>query len=383
MKFSTRSIHVGEEPDIVNGTGDVVREIHLSTTFARKDPLEPTRGYEYTRTGNPTRQALEEKIASLEGGKHGLAFSSGLSAETVLFLSLLSPGDHVIASEDLYGGTERLLRTLVSRIGITYEMRDLSDASSLGSIPPNTKMVYFETPSNPLLRIIDIAEVSRIAKEHGSISVVDNTFASPYFQNPLEMGADVVVHSMTKYINGHSDSLGGALVTSNDDLYEGLKFNQNAIGAVMSPFDSYLTMRGLKTLSVRMDKHRENAEKLVRFLQGHEKIGTVYYPGLESHRNHAIASRQMRGYGGMISFTIDTDNAGIRNFASSTRYFALAESLGGVESLMEIPSLMTHAGIPREIRKKTGISDNLVRISVGIEDYDDLQEDLDHALGKV
>ena len=383
MKFSTRSIHVGEEPDTINGVGDVVSSIHLSTTFARKEPGKPTKGYEYTRSGNPTRIALENKIASLENARHGLMFSSGLAAETTLFLSLLKTGDHIIASDDLYGGTERLLRTVLSGLGITYELRDLTKTFPLESVPDNTRMIYLETPSNPLLRIVNIEETSKNAKKLGIIVAVDNTFATPYFQNPLQLGADVVVHSTTKYINGHSDSLGGALITNTPDILDKLKFNQNAMGAVMSPFDSYLTMRGIKTLAVRMKEHERNASEIVSYLKDSRKVRKLYYPGLAEHENHDIARKQMRGYGGMLSFRLDTDNEGVKRFVRSLKYISLAESLGGVESLIEIPSLMTHSGIPREIRERHGISDDLIRLSVGIEDGDDLIEDVSIALEKV
>ena len=383
MKFSTKSIHVGEEPDTINGVGDVVSSIHLSTTFARKEAGKPTKGYEYTRSGNPTRIALENKIASLENAKYGLMFSAGLAAETTLFLSLLKTGDHIIASDDLYGGTERLFRTVLASLGITYELRDLTETLPLESVPDNTRIIYFETPSNPLLRIVDIEEVSRAAKKNGIIVAVDNTFATPYFQNPLQLGADVVVHSTTKYINGHSDSLGGALITNTPDIFDKLKFNQNAMGAVMSPFDSYLTMRGIKTLAVRMKEHERNASEIVSCLKDSRKVRKLYYPGLEEHENHDIARKQMRGYGGMLSFRLDTDNEGVKRFVRSLKYISLAESLGGVESLIEIPSLMTHSGIPREIRERHGITDDLIRLSVGIEDRDDLIEDISIALEKV
>ena len=383
MKFSTKSIHVGEEPDTINGVGDVVSSIHLSTTFARKEAGKPTKGYEYTRSGNPTRMALENKIASLENAKYGLVFSAGLAAETTLFLSLLKTEDHIIASDDLYGGTERLFRTVLSGLGITYELRDLTETVPLESMPNNTKMIYFETPSNPLLRIVDIEEVSRAAKKNGIIVAVDNTFATPYFQNPLQLGADVVVHSTTKYINGHSDSLGGALITNTPDIFDKLKFNQNAMGAVMSPFDSYLTMRGIKTLAVRMKVHERNATEIVSYLKDSKKVRKLYYPGLEEHENHDIARKQMSGYGGMLSFRLNTDNDGVNRFVRSLKYISLAESLGGVESLIEVPSLMTHSGIPREIRERHGITDDLMRLSVGIEDSDDLIEDVSIALEKV
>ncbi len=383
MKFSTRSIHTGEEPDTQGGVGDVVSPIHLATTFARKDPEVPTKGLEYTRSGNPTRHALEKKIASIENGKYGLMFSSGLASEMNMFVSLLKSGDHLIASDDLYGGTERLLRRVVSNLGITYELRDLTDLASLDSIPDETRMIYMETPSNPLLRITDIEGVSKIAKKRGVITAVDNTFATPYNQNPLDLGADVVVHSTTKFINGHSDSLGGALITNDGEVHEKLKFNQNAIGAVMSPFDSYLTMRGIKTLAVRMKEHEKNASEIVKLLGESPKVGKVFYPGLEEHPNHTVAKRQMKGFGAMMSFRLNTDMAGVKRFVGSLKYASLAESLGGVESLIEVPSLMTHSGIPREIREKYGVTDDLIRLSVGIEDCDDLIGDISSALNGV
>ena len=383
MNFSTKSIHIGEEPDTVNGVGEVVSSIYLSTTFARKDAEKPTKGYEYTRSGNPTRMALENKIASLENAKYGLMFSSGLAAETTLFLSLLKTGDHIIASDDLYGGTERLFRAVLPGLGITHELRDLTVPLLPESIPEKTKMIYFETPSNPLLRIIDIEKSSKAAKKKGAIVAVDNTFATPYFQNPLQLGADVVVHSTTKYINGHSDSLGGTLITNTQDIFNKLKFDQNAMGAVMSPFDSYLTMRGIKTLAVRMKEHEKNAVEIVSYLRDSKKVRKIYYPGLEDHENHEVARKQMKGFGGMISFRLHTDNEGVKRFVGSLKYISLAESLGGVESLIEIPSMMTHSGIPRETRERNGITDDLIRLSVGIEDADDLIEDLSRALDKV
>ncbi len=383
MEFSTKSIHVGEEPDKKGGRGDVVSPIHLATTFARDDPSVPTKGLEYTRSGNPTRHALESKIASLENAKYGLMFSSGLASEMTLFVSLLKAGDHLIASDDLYGGTERLLRRVVANLGITYELRDLTNLSSLDTIPERTKMIYLETPSNPLLRITDIHGVSEVAKKHNLLTAVDNTFATPYFQNPLDLGADVVVHSTTKFINGHSDSLGGTLITTNEELFQKLKFNQNAIGAVLSPFDSYMTMRGIKTLAVRMKEHGKNASSIVSFLSDNKKIGKIYYPGLEEHENHGVAKRQMKGFGAMVSFKLNSDLEGVKRFVGNLKYISLAESLGGVESLIEVPSLMTHAGIPREIRERYGVTDDLIRLSVGIEDVDDLIGDISTALEKV
>lgn len=375
MKFSTRAIHVGEEPDL-KGSGDVVIPIHLSTTFARKEPEVPTAGYEYTRTGNPTRKALEEKLAAIEGAKHGLAFSSGLAAESTLLLSLLKSGDKIFASDDLYGGTRRIFDSVLKNFNVRYETYDLSSQLN-GKMFKNKKMVWIETPSNPLMKIIDIREIAEYAHENGGILVVDNTFASPYFQNPLKLGADVVVHSTTKYISGHSDSLGGAIVLDDAELYEKLKFNQNAIGAVLSPFDSFLTIRGIKTLAVRMERHQMNAMEIARYLKGRREVEEVFYPGLESFRYHERAKKQMMGYGGMLSFRVKGKASA---FLRKLKYFSLAESLGGVESLVELPFFMTHASIPEDERRRIGITENLVRMSVGIEDVSDLIEDIENAL---
>ncbi|OWP57143.1 MAG: cystathionine gamma-synthase [Thermoplasmatales archaeon B_DKE] len=383
MRFSTGSIHKGEEVDLLNSAGDVIKPIHLSTTFAREFAESPTHGYEYTRTGNPTRAALESKIAFLENAKHGLAFSSGLAAETSLLLSLLKKGDHILASDDLYGGTRRIFENVLSKFGVSYGSVDFTALDNLKSVPSGTKLFWIETPSNPLLKIIDIEGVARIAHENGSLLVCDNTFATPYFQNPLKLGSDIILHSTTKYINGHSDSLGGAIAVSNDEIYNKLKYNQNAVGAVLSPFDSYLTMRGIKTLSVRMREHERNASAIVEFLSRRKEVDKIYYPGLKSHKNHDIAKKQMRGYGGIVSFSLNLTASQVRQFLKNLKYISLGESLGGVESLIEIPSLMTHAGIPKEIREGMGITDNLVRLSTGIEDVEDLIDDIDHALGKV
>jgi len=374
VKFSTRAIHVGEEPNF-KGSGDVVIPIHLSTTFARKDPEVPTAGYEYTRTGNPTRNALEKKLAAIEYAKYGIAFSSGLAAESTLLLSLLKSGDEIVASDDLYGGTRRIFDKVMKNFGIRYKTFNLADHVDR-RIFKGKKMVWIETPSNPLMKIIDIKEIAEYAHENDCILVVDNTFASPYFQNPLKMGADIVVHSTTKYINGHSDSLGGAIVLDDNEMYEKIKFNQNAIGAVLSPFDSFLTLRGIKTLALRMEKHQANAMEIARYLEGRREVEQVFYPGLESFQYHKTAKRQMRGFGGMLSFKVRRN---VSAFLKNLKYFSLAESLGGVESLVELPFFMTHASIPEKERRKLGITENLVRMSVGIEDVSDLIEDIENA----
>ena len=382
MKFSTKAIHVGEEPNYqVNG--EVVSPIHLSTTFARRYPEVPTKGYEYTRTSNPTRGALEKKLASLEEGRFGLAFASGLAAETSLLLALLKKGDTILASDDLYGGTRRIFESVIKKFGVDFRTVDFTSTASFETEARSSRIIWVETPSNPLLKIIDIAKLSKMAHENGSLLVVDNTFATPFFQNPLKFGSDVVVHSTTKYISGHSDTLGGGIVTNDDELFEKLKFHQNAVGAVLSPFDSYMTMRGIKTLSVRMREHEKNAMRIAEYLLEKNKVKKVYYPGLEDHFNHEVAKSQMKGYGGIVSFALDLDREGIRRFLGNLKYITLGESLGGVESLIEVPSLMTHASVPREVREQMGIIDNLVRFSVGIEDVDDLIEDLESAFGAI
>ena len=375
VEFSTRAIHVGEEPDF-KGSGDVVIPIHLSTTFARKDPKVPTAGYEYTRTGNPTRNALEKRLAAIEYANYGIAFSSGLAAESTLLLSLLKSGDEIVASDDLYGGTRRIFDRVMKNFGIRYKTFNLADHVDR-RIFKGKKMVWIETPSNPLMKIIDIKEIAEYAHENDCILVVDNTFASPYFQNPLKLGADIVVHSTTKYINGHSDSLGGAIVLDDKEMYEKIKFNQNAIGAVLSPFDSFLTLRGIKTLALRMERHQANAMEIARYLESKREVEQVFYPGLESFQYHETAKRQMRGFGGMLSFKVRRN---VSAFLKNLKYFSLAESLGGVESLVELPFFMTHASIPEKERRKLGITENLVRMSVGIEDISDLIEDIENAL---
>ncbi len=386
MRFETRAIHIGEEPNLKDGgSGDVAVPIHLSSTFARKEIETPTNGYEYSRSGNPTRGALEKKLASLENAKFGLAFSSGLAAETVICATLLKTGEHVIAFDDLYGGTRRLFNKVFNKnFGVEFSYVDARDTNKIkNAIKNNTKMIWLETPTNPLLRLCDIKAISEIAKQKGIIVVVDNTFMSPYFQKPLGLGADIAVHSTTKYINGHSDSIGGGIMLSDEEIYNKLKFNQNAMGPILSPFDSYLVSRGIKTLAIRMEKHNENAVKIAKYLEGHEKVGKVYYPGLKSHPQHELAKKQMAGFGGMLSFEIKGKLKEAQKFFGSLKLFSLAESLGGVESLIEHPALMTHASVPKEEREKIGISDSLIRVSAGIENADDLIEDLSNGFSSI
>ncbi|AFD00357.1 cystathionine gamma-lyase [Methanocella conradii HZ254] len=385
MKFATKAIHVGEEPNFKEGgSGDVVVPIHLSSTFARKDVDKPTGGYEYSRSGNPTRDALEKRLAALENAKYGLAFSSGLGAETTLLLSLLKKGDHIIGFDDLYGGTKRLFQRTMAGFGLEFTFVDASHTANVeDAIRENTRLIWLESPTNPLMKLCDIREISKIAKRHGILTVVDNTFMSPFFQNPLGLGADIVLHSTTKYISGHSDVVGGAIMLSDEDIYRKIKFNQNAIGTVPSPFDCYLTLRGIKTLALRMERHDQNGRRVAEYLESHPKVKKVNYPGLKSFPQHELAKRQMTGFGGMLSFELDADLAQTKRVLERFRIYALAESLGGVESLVEHPALMTHASIPREDREKIGITDSLVRLSTGIEDIDDLIGDLDYALGAI
>ncbi len=380
LGFGTRAVHAGEEPDY-SATGDVAVPIHLSATFARREVDKPTAGLEYSRTGNPTRLALEKRLASLENAKHALAFSSGMAAETTLLLSSLSKGDHVVAENDLYGGTVRLFERTLAKFGVTFSYVDTRslDAVRLALKRP-TKLLWLESPTNPLIHICDLRAVSKMAREAGAITIVDNTFASPFIQNPLDLGATVVVHSTTKYIGGHSDVVGGAMMTSDEGLFESVKFNQNALGSVPSPFDCYLVLRGSKTLHLRMKRHSENASEVAEFLSRHPKFVTVNYPGLKSHPQHALAKSQMRLPGGMLSAEIKGGLPAALRFLSRLRVFALAESLGGVESLVEHPATMTHASLPKSRREKLGVGDGLVRFSVGVEDADDLISDLKAAL---
>ena len=380
--FETNAIHVGETPDFREGaTGDVVAPIHLSTTFARKEIESPTAGYEYTRSLNPTRKALESKLAALENAEYGLAFSSGLAAETTVILALLKAGDHIIAFDDLYGGTKRLFNKIFQDYGIEVSYVDAVYPDNIREkIRENTRMVWLESPSNPLLKLTDIEAIETITKKEGLVLVVDNTFLSPYFQSPLNLGADIVLHSSTKYIGGHSDVLGGSVMLSDDDLFQKLQYYQNAVGAVLSPFDSYLTIRGIKTLGLRMRKHEENALQIAHFLENHPRVKKVIYPGLKSHPQYELAKKQTKGSGGIISFEIEGHLDDAKRFLESLHLFALAESLGGVESLIELPALMTHASVSKEDRENIGITDTLIRLSVGIEDIKDLISDIENAL---
>jgi cystathionine gamma-lyase len=377
FKFATKAIHAGQAPD--PRTGAVMVPIYQTSTFAQKSPGDHT-GYEYARTDNPTRTAYQECVAALENGKYALAFSSGLATIDTL-LHTLKSGDHVICSDDVYGGTYRLFSKVLTRFGLEFTFMDLSDLNKVKeAFRPTTKMLWIESPTNPMLKIFDIEALAKLARTHHVLSVVDNTFMSPYFQKPLDLGADIVVHSITKYMNGHSDVVGGVFVTNHDQLYTEMKFLQNAVGAVPGPQDCFLVMRGLKTLAVRMKQHEENAHKIAGFLEAHPKIEKVIYPGLLHHPQHALAKKQMTGFGGMISFLIKGGLPEARRVLERTELFTLAESLGGVESLIEHPAIMTHASVPIENRKALGISDNLIRISVGIEDSDDLISDLKNAL---
>jgi cystathionine beta-lyase/cystathionine gamma-synthase len=374
--FSTRAVHVGQGPDLA--TGAVVQPIHLATTFAQQG-VGRHQGYEYSRSGNPTRAALEECLASLEQARHALAFASGLGAESTLLL-LLKPGDHVVYMEDVYGGTYRLFDKVMRRFGITFTAVDASDLDKVDqAITPSTRLVWLESPSNPLLRIVDIDAVSEIAHGHGAKVCVDNTFATPYLQQPLHLGADVVVHSATKYIGGHSDVVGGALMTSDDELEKSLRFHQNAVGAVPSPFDCWLLLRGIKTLALRVERQSDNAMVVARALEGNRAVSRVHYPGLETHAHRAVAERQMRMFGGMVSFEVKDEPTAFK-VLEGLKIFALAESLGAVESLAEHPARMTHASMPPSERKRAGVGDGLIRLSIGVEDAGDLVADLENAL---
>ncbi|MCL2112726.1 MAG: cystathionine gamma-synthase [Streptococcaceae bacterium] len=374
--LKTKVIHGGISTD--STTGAVSVPIYQTSTY-KQNALGQPKEYEYSRSGNPTRHALETLIAELEGGVKGFAFSSGLAGIHAV-LSMFSAGDHLILADDVYGGTFRLLDKVLVRSGITYDLVDLSVPASLeAAFKPETKAVYFETPSNPLLKVLDIKEIARIAKVHHSLTLVDNTFATPYLQRPLELGADVVLHSATKYLGGHSDVVAGLVTTNSENLAEKIGFLQNSIGAVLGPQDSWLIQRGIKTLALRMDAHSKNAEKIAKFLEESETVANVYYPGLSSHKSYEIAQAQMDAFGGMISFEL-VDESKVKPFVESLHYFTLAESLGGVESLIEVPAIMTHASIPKEVRELSGIRDGLIRVSVGIEDVNDLIDDLKHAI---
>ena len=375
--IETLAIHAGQEPDPVSGA--VMTPIVLASTFAQNGP-GVHKGFEYSRTNNPTRQTLERCLAALEGGTHGIAFATGCAAMTTLFHTL-RPGDHVVACDDVYGGTFRILDKVMKPFGIDTTWVDMTNLPAVEkAMRPNTKLVWIETPTNPMLKLVDIPAVVAIGKKGGALVGVDNTFATPVVQQPLKLGADLVVHSTTKYINGHSDVVGGVLVTSNDALAENLRFLQNAIGAVPSPFDCFMVLRGVKTLPARVHQHAKSASALAAFLEKHPQVERVYYPGLPSHKQHALATKQMKLPGGMISFVVKGGEKASRKLLESVKIFVCAESLGGVESLIELPAVMTHGSVPAETRQQLGIVDGLIRVSVGLESLDDLQKDLDQAL---
>jgi cystathionine gamma-lyase len=380
MKLATKLIHAGMEPD--PSTGAIMTPIYQTSTYVQNAPGDH-KGYEYARTQNPTRTALQNALAAIENGKFALCFSSGMAA-TDAVIKLLHPGDEVIAANDMYGGTFRMFTKIFEKYGLKFSFIDMSNAENIKQhISANTKLIWTETPTNPMMNIIDIKAVSDIAKSHNILVCVDNTFASPYLQTPLDLGADLVVHSATKYLGGHSDVVHGCVIMNDAALEEKLRFIQNGCGAVPGPQDCFLVLRGLKTLHIRMQRHSENGEKIANWLRSNPKVDKVYWCGFQDHPNHEIAKKQMRSFGGMISFTLKDDSMEAANkVLSSTKLFALAESLGGVESLIGHPASMTHASIPREDRMKNGLVDSLIRLSVGIEDVDDLIEDLDNAIGK-
>jgi len=374
--FATRAVHAGQRPDEV--TGAIMSPIYQTSTYVQSG-LGVHKGFEYARTQNPTRQALERNVAALEGGVHGLAFASGMAAIDAV-IRLLSAGDHLICGENVYGGTHRIMTRVFERQGLTFSFVDTRDLEAIdAAITPATRMLYVETPTNPMMHITDLAAVGALARHRGLMLVVDNTFATPCFQRPIEHGATIVVHSTTKYLNGHSDMVGGLVVTAHDDVAEQLAFLQNAAGAVPGPLDCWLALRGTKTLHVRMERHDANGRRIAGWLESHPMVQRVYYPGLASHEQHELAARQMSGFGGMIS--VDVGSLGrARAVVERTRIFSLAESLGGVESLVGHPATMTHAGVPKDMRERMGLTDGLVRLSVGIEDVEDLVADLEQAL---
>jgi cystathionine gamma-lyase len=376
--FGTRAIHAGQQPDPT--TGAVMSPVYQTSTYAQESPGVVKGRYDYSRSANPTRDALEANLADLEGGRHGLCFSSGCAALAAV-LHLLSAGDHLLLCDDVYGGTFRLVDQVFSRLGLTTTRVDMTDPSATeAAFRPETKLVWLETPTNPMLKVIDIRETAEMARAHGALSAVDNTFATPYLQNPLALGADIVSHSSTKYIGGHSDVVGGALIVDDADLAERLTYIQNAVGAVPAPWDCFLLLRSTKTLHVRMERHGENARKVAAFLMERDDVRDVIYPGLETHPQHEIAREQMRGFGGMVTAVLSGGLDRAKRFLERVKLFTLAESLGGVESLIEHPAIMTHASIPADKRAEIGIEDGLVRLSVGIEDADDLIADLAAAL---
>ena len=378
MKFGTKAIHAGVQPD--PATGAIMTPIYQTSTYVQ-DGVGNHKGYEYSRTQNPTRHALEKNIAAIENGKYGACFGSGLAAIDCV-IKMLNPGDEVISTNDLYGGSYRIFKTIFEKYGIVFHFVDMQNTSEVERVlTKNTKVIWVETPTNPMMNIIDIAAMSIIAKKTGALLCVDNTFATPYLQTPLDLGADIVMHSVTKYLGGHSDVIMGALVTSDENIATEMYRIQNSSGAVTGPMDSFLVLRGIKTLHLRMQRHCENGEKIARFLKSNARIEKVYWPGFEDHPNHTIAKQQMRGFGGMISFTLKGNNLeDALAIVKKVSLFALAESLGGVESLIGHPATMTHASIPKEVREKSGVVDSLIRLSVGVEDVEDLIDDLKQAL---
>mgnify|MGYP001486350989 FL=1 len=377
MKFNTKTIHGGQIKE--KAYGAVMPPIYQTSTYSQKSPGEHS-GYEYSRTQNPTRHALERSIASLENAKYGLAFSSGLSAIDAV-MKLFSPGDEIISTNDLYGGSYRLFNKIYAKFGLKFIFTDLRNLKQTEKLVTNkTKLIWVETPTNPMINIIDIKGLSKICKSNNLLLAVDNTFSTPYLQKPIDLGADIIMHSATKFLAGHSDVILGLLALSNDELAEKLYFIQNSSGAICGPMDSFLTLRGIKTLHVRMKRHCENAKVIATFLNNHNKVDKVYWPGFENHLNHDVAKSQMSDYGGMISFTLKGDFELVKKITSSFKVFTLAESLGGVESLVNHPATMTHASIPKEERDKIGIADNLIRLSVGIEDISDLVDDIKQAI---
>jgi cystathionine beta-lyase len=378
MKFATKAIHAGVHPD--PATGAIMTPIYQTSTYVQ-DGVGNHKGYEYSRTQNPTRHALEKNIAAIENGKHGACFGSGLAAIDCI-IKMLNPGDEVISTNDLYGGSYRIFNTIFAKYGIVFHFVDMQNPANVAAlVNENTKLIWVETPTNPMMNIIDIEAMAQIAKSAKALLCVDNTFATPYLQNPLDLGADFVMHSVTKYLGGHSDVVMGALVCNDDALANEMYRIQNSSGAVTAPMDSFLVLRGIKTLHLRVQRHCENGIQIANYLQQHPKVAKVYWPGFETHPNHEVAKKQMRGFGGMISFTLKGDRLeDALAFVKNVEIFALAESLGGVESLIGHPATMTHASIPKEVREKSGVVDSLIRLSVGIEDAQDLIEDLDQAL---
>lgn len=377
MRFETMAIHSHGGPDPL--TGALATPIYQTSTFVFED-VGKTKGYDYSRTANPTRKALENTIARLEGGKAGFAFATGMAAEATV-IHLLKSGDHVISGDDVYGGTYRLFQNVMQQFGLEFTFMRLDNRERIeGAIRPNTRMLWLETPSNPLLSIVDVEMVVDIARKNNMLTVIDNTFATPYFLRPIEYGIDLVVHSTTKYLNGHCDVVGGAVVTATDELAERVQFLLNAMGTCASPFDCWLVLRGIETLALRMRRHEENALAVANYLKGHSKVKRVFYPGLESHPGHEVAKRQMRGFGGVVSFEVDGGIDTVNSFLRKIEIFSLAESLGGVASLAEHPGTMSHASMPKEHREKVGIADELIRLSVGLENIDDLIDDLRLAL---